>query len=337
MNPSNPLSLLCVVEDPEFNPSRRLRIFQHLTAMRESGLAVEVMHHPKGAGEWREVLQKARGVDAVLWQKILMSQWNVLRLRMASKRLLFDLDDAVWMGMRNHVPYVSGKQARRFSFLVRFLDGAICGSPVLEAKVRSTKPGLRTALVPTSVPELPLKDHRAGGNPPVIVWVGMGANVAQVEAIEGELLSARAGHPFLLRIVSNRRPNFREFRDWEFVEWSEQAEYEAIRSADLGIMPLVDDGFTRGKCAYKALQYMACGLPVVASDVGVNREWIEKTGAGLVVKPGGWPPAIGSLLSNRELRGETGHRGWQTVRERFTHDKVGRMLVDSLGELIATR
>jgi glycosyltransferase involved in cell wall biosynthesis len=101
-------------------------------------------------------------------------------------------------------------------------------------------------------------------------------------------------------------------------------------------MPLMDDGFTRGKCAYKALQYMACGLPVVASDVGVNRAWIKETGSGLVVKPGGWVSALVQLLSDPALRTKMGESGWKTVQERFIHEKVGAQLAVSLRELMTT-
>jgi glycosyltransferase involved in cell wall biosynthesis len=137
--------------------------------------------------------------------------------------------------------------------------------------------------------------------------------------------------------VSNRPPKFGRFSSWEFIEWSKKAEYDAIALADLGIMPLVDDGFTRGKCAYKALQYMACSLPVVASDVGVNREWIECSGSGIVVQPGGWSAALIQLLSDPLLRVSMGKSGWETVQKRFTHEKIGCQLALTLGELIATR
>jgi len=336
------LSLLCVVEDPAISPSSRLRIFQNLDALKAAGISVEVMLQPKRGESWGELMRKARTVDAVLWQKVLISQWNVLRLRLVAKRLLFDLDDAVWMGKKDHVPYVSGKQARRFGFLMRFLDGALYGSPYLEQKIRSIAPNLKTRLIPTSVPKLPslsstgFKLERSSEQVPVVVWVGMGPNVAQVEAIEAELLAAYTEHPFLLRIVSNRPPKFQQFISWEFIEWNEKAEYDGISRSDLGIMPLVDDGFTRGKCAYKALQYMACGLPVVASDVGVNRAWIEETGSGFVVKPSGWASALVQLLSDPTLRTKMGESAWKTVQERFTHEKVSTQLAVSLRELITT-
>lgn len=332
-----PLTLLCVVEDPAISPSSRLRIFQHLDALKAAGISVEVMLQPKRGESWSSLLQKAGTVDAVLWQKVLISQWNVLRLRRASKRLLFDIDDAIWMGKKNHVPYVSGKQARRFGFFIRFVDGAICGSPVLEEKVVSIASKAVTCMIPTSVPSLKPRTSNAKNTPPVVIWVGMGPNVAQVEAIEEELLAAHTIHPFLLRIVSNRPPKFGRFSSCEFIEWSRKAEYDAISSADLGIMPLVDDGFTRGKCAYKALQYMACSLPVVASDVGVNREWIENTGSGIVVKTGEWASSITRLLSDPALRATMGELGWKTIQQRFTHEKVGPQLGNFLRELISTR
>lgn len=331
------LSLLCVVEDPAISPSSRLRIFKHLEAVKAAGISVEVITQPKRGESWRPLLRKARIVDAVLWQKALISQWNVLRLRSAAKRLIFDIDDAVWMGKKNHVPYVSGKQARRFGFFMRFLDGAICGSPYLEQKIKSIAPKLATRLIPTSVPWFSFRDHRQTKAIPTVVWVGMGPNVPQVEAIEEELTVAHHATPFLLRIVSNRPPKFASFSSWEFLEWNEKAEYESIASADLGIMPLVDDGFTRGKCAYKALQYMACGLPVVASDVGVNRDWIENTGSGIVVKSGEWASSMTRLLSDPTLRATMGELGWKTIQQHFTHEKVGPQLGTVLRELIATR
>jgi glycosyltransferase involved in cell wall biosynthesis len=331
------LSLLCVIEDPVISPSSRLRILNHLATLNAEGVRTEVLLQPKSSQEWKALLRRARDYDAVLWQKVLMSQWKVLQLKLASRCLLLDLDDAVWMGKKNHVPYRSGKQARRFWFFVRCLDGALCGSPVLEEKIHRIKPDLPTTLLPTSVPSRALKPAIPSARLPVIVWVGMGPNVAQVEAIEAGLTAAYVRNPFLLRVVSNRPPVFREFSSWEFMEWSEASEYAVIDSADLGIMPLVDDGFTRGKCAYKALQYMACGLPVVASDVGVNRQWIEEAGGGFVVTPEGWGEALSKLLADPDLRNRMGKRGWEKIQERFSHQKVGEQFVAAVRKFIPRR
>ena len=80
---------------------------------------------------------------------------------------------------------------------------------------------------------------------------------------------------------------------------------------------------------------MACGLPVVASDVGVNREWIRDTGAGLVVTSGGWVAALGELLSSSSKRGAMGRAGWELVRERFSDVMVGHQLWVTLRQMIS--
>lgn len=334
---SSSLSLLCAVEDPSISPSSRLRIYNHLSELNKSGIKAEVVLQPKNSEEWKSLLRQAGHYDALLWQKALISQWNVLRLRLATKCLLYDLDDAVWMGKKHHIPYRSGKQARRFWFFARNLDGVLCGSPILQQKIHSIVPNIRTRILPTSVPSLPFIKRNVSGNLPVVVWVGMGPNVSQLEFIEDELNATHAISPYVLRVISNRPPNFNGFKSWEFVEWKENSEYDLISSGDLGIMPLVDDGFTRGKCAYKALQYMACGMPVVASDVGVNREWISDTGAGMVVSRGGWADALGILLSEPSRRIAMGRRGWEVVQQRFTNQCVAQDMSRALRELISIR
>lgn len=330
-----PLSLLCVVEDPAVSPSSRLRILKHLDALRAEGIEPEVIIQPgaKDRAGWRELFLRASAFDAVLWQKALMSPWRAFRLKRAGRKLLYDIDDAVWMGKRNHVPYRSGKQARRFWCLAKLIDGALCGSPVLEGKIREVSRRVMTRQIPTSVPRVSGNPERVNGIP-VVVWVGMGPNVAQVEAIETELAAAHGARPFLLRIVSDRPPVFGTFSSWEFIPWSAEAEYVSISSADLGIMPLVDDGFTRGKCAYKALQYMACGLPVIASDVGVNREWIAGTGSGCVVSPGNWAGALVGMLADPAGRTRFGEAGREAVRERFSDEVIGRRFAVAVREMI---
>jgi len=82
---------------------------------------------------------------------------------------------------------------------------------------------------------------------------------------------------------------------------------------------------------------MSCGLPVVASDVGVNREWIQQSGAGLVVPSGSWADALSELLADPEGRSGMGRRGWQSVQDRFSHERVSSQLAASLRQQITFR
>ena len=94
------------------------------------------------------------------------------------------------------------------------------------------------------------------------------------------------------------------------MDWSESSEVEAIRSFSVGIMPLEEDPWTRGKCGYKLIQYMACGLPVVASPVGVNCEIVEHGRNGyLAANEVEWLRALGQLRSEPQLSEEFGRVG----------------------------
>lgn len=101
------------------------------------------------------------------------------------------------------------------------------------------------------------------------------------------------------------------------IPWSEDSEAEQIRSFDVGIMPLPDDLWERGKCGYKLIQYMACGLPVIASPVGVNRQIVEQGETGFLASTeSDWCNALIALIDNLELALQLGRSG----RERVAKD-----------------
>lgn len=106
--------------------------------------------------------------------------------------------------------------------------------------------------------------------------------------------------------------------DIETPKWSEKDENELIRSFDVGIMPLPDEPWERGKCGYKLIQYMACGLPVVASPVGVNHQIVENGKTGFLANSDGWESALMWLCDNREKAVLMGRAGRKKVEENYS-------------------
>ena len=105
----------------------------------------------------------------------------------------------------------------------------------------------------------------------------------------------------------------------EIIPWTEESEVELIQSMDIGVMPLPDNPWTRGKCGYKLIQYMACGLPVVASSVGVNCDIVENGINGFLVdNDDDWQKAIEKLLNDPNLRREMGMAGRKKIEEQFS-------------------
>jgi len=119
--------------------------------------------------------------------------------------------------------------------------------------------------------------------------------------------------------------------DVEVAPWSEETEVEQICKMDIGIMPLSDGPWEKGKCGYKLIQYMACGVPVIASSVGVNAEIVNASESGLLADDDeGWSEALGMLLDSEQKRSTFGAQGRKAVMSTYSLDVQGASLRDAL-------
>jgi glycosyltransferase involved in cell wall biosynthesis len=293
-----------------------------------------VEEYPNSLREWMRVAPRLRGADILVVQKRLPSLIEGRILRWLMKRLVFDFDDSVWLRNREGDAKPSNKLKRRFAHFMKRVDLAICGNPILESRVRATCPATRTMIIPSGVPAPDAEAPKRTNSPLRVGWVGTAINLPYLGAIEQALIETHARVPFELVVICSEPPKFATFRNFRFVPWSEKTEYEEIAVFDAGIMPLADNEHSRGKCAYKALQYMRCGVPVIASDVGINREWIAGTGAGLVVTGDGWVDALTSVLSDAAIRERMGASGLAAIRGGFRHEDVARQYVEAFRELL---
>ena len=122
------------------------------------------------------------------------------------------------------------------------------------------------------------------------------------------------------------------------VAWTEADEVAAISSFDIGIMPLADEPFERGKCGYKLIQYMACGLPVVASPVGVNNQIVEHGVNGFLAEtPEQWWQALRTLLADAGLRQRMGQAGRKMVEQQYCLQVTGPRVVSLLKEVAGAK
>jgi glycosyltransferase involved in cell wall biosynthesis len=315
-------------------PSTRVRILNLLPYFHAAGFGTAVEEYPNSLREWMRVGPRLRDADVLVVQKRLPSLLEGALLRWRMKRLVFDFDDSVWLRNREGDAKPSKKLLRRFAHFMKRVDLAICGNPILESRVRGTAPATRTMIIPSSVPAPEAEMPKRANSPLRVGWVGTGINLPYLVGIEQALIEAHARVPFELVVICNKPPPFEKFRHVRFVPWSEKTEYEEIAGFDVGIMPLADNEHSRGKCAYKALQYMRCGVPVVASDVGINHDWIRGNGAGIVVKEDGWRDALVSVLSDAAMRRQMGASGVSAIRGGFRHEDVARQYVEAFRDLL---
>lgn len=165
-------------------------------------------------------------------------------------------------------------------------------------------------VVPTSVELPPKTDVYRSPHWRTVVWIGQPENLQYLELIRPALRVLVQRYPDLrLRVVCS------EFPDWpeiplERVPWSEEVEEWALRSAEIGIMPLTDDDGSRGECGFKLLQYMSHGLPCVASSIGANPEILLHGIHGFLVEDeSSWVSALATLLENPAQAAIMGEQG----------------------------
>ena len=153
---------------------------------------------------------------------------------------------------------------------------------------------------------------------PVIGWIGSPSTWEYVRPILPVIADiCRQGRARFLAVGAGHSARADAFEGMELREWAKDREIDDVQSMDIGIMPLPDEPWAHGKCGYKLIQYMACGLPVVASSVGVNTAIVSGGEDGLLVDADSdWRPALDFLIGNPEIRARFGVHG----RTRILHD-----------------
>jgi glycosyltransferase involved in cell wall biosynthesis len=167
----------------------------------------------------------------------------------------------------------------------------------------------------------------------VLGWVGHSDNLPYLERLDGVLGEIARRRPDTRLVVVADRPPRLAGIEVEFRRWRLEDEVSCFGGIGVGLMPLDDGPWTRGKCAFKALQYMALGIPTVASPVGMNREVIRDGETGLLpADEQAWVAALERLLAEPAFAARIGAAGRRTVEQRYALDVVSRRLVEILRE-----
>ena len=330
--------------------STRQRFLQYLPALRAA--RIEVDHHPLldddyvahlGTGEpypsWRiarayaqrfNELRGSRNCD-VFWVYVELFPYIPATLELLTtigKPIVYDFDDAffhVYDQSRN--PMLRSLLARKHGSLLRRAAGCACGNAYLldYAKRFCSNSFLLPTVVDTEV-YFPVQRR----SPQVTIgWIGSPSTWPNVRPLLPLLEELVRSHELRFRVVGAGRSAEQDlFPGMELIEWSEVNEVADVQAMDIGIMPLVDLPFERGKSGYKLVQYMACGLPVVASPVGVNSEIVTEGENGFLASGvAEWRSAITCLIQDPELRRRLGQSGRERVETSYSLESRAPTLI----------
>jgi glycosyltransferase involved in cell wall biosynthesis len=236
------------------------------------------------------------------------------------KRVIFDIDDALHIEDRKSARVIPRllRDRGKFSRMAPLYDAVICGNDYLAEFYSGW---CRTVHVVPTVVDAP-RYSKVGTIPSEIVrigWVGTPLNRHHLEVVRGALVQLAQERKFELVIVGLNEPLDWDVAGIRYLKWELEEELNYFAQFDIGVMPLTDSAFARGKCAFKLIQYMAAGLPVVASPVGMNSSVVDNGRNGFLSSTEAeWESALRRLIDDPALRKQMGENGRNLVRSSYS-------------------
>ncbi len=238
--------------------------------------------------------------------------------------MVFDFDDAIFVSYRSpsngYLSYL--KFASKTKTICRLASHVMVGNPYLAEYARQVNDNV--TVIPTTIdtdryqllPRGPRNESHSG--PPVIGWTGSHSTVPHLDTLREALKELAQTEKFQLRVIGTPVYECPPL-DVEVRMWHAETEVTDLDGVDIGIMPLPEDKWSKGKCGLKALQFMALGIPVICSPVGVNSQIIQDGVNGLLAaSKAEWIEKLTRLLRSPELRQRLGEAGRATLREKYS-------------------
>lgn len=326
------MAKILVLSKGEDSASTRYRALQFFGRLNASGHTVSHMRLSGGTTNVLRALTAARKADLVLVLRKTLPLPMLWLLRRAARRMIFDFDDAIFC---NTDGSPSQTRMSRFAKMVRCCDHVTAGNGFLAATAARFNQAV--SLIPTCVD---ISRYHVGMDQPGdcfdLVWIGSSSTRKYLETAIPVLRAATQQIPNLrLKIIADfdlDAPGFPTLP----VRWQADSEATDLASSHVGIAPMRDDDWSRGKCALKVLQYMAAGLPVVSSSAGVNAEAVINGETGFLVENNvEWVKALTLLAGDPARRRQMGMAGRQRVVEHYSIDVVYAKLLAVIENTLA--
>ena len=351
------------------SPGQRFRLEQWEPLLRERG--VEITYAPFENDELHSVLYQTGKMPQKLAQvmKAFARRWAsinsasdydlcyifreaallgppIFERLLAKKRIpvVFDFDDAIFVSYRSpsngYLSYL--KFAGKAKTICRISSHVMAGNPYLAEY--ASQYNQNVTVIPTTIDteKYPaLNRSNSSSAVPVIGWTGSFSTVQHLDTLRGALRKlARTDH-FRLRVIGTPQYELKGV-EVEAMPWRSETEIDDLQPIDIGIMPLPDDAWSKGKCGLKALQFMALGIPVVCSPIGVNTVIVQDGENGFIAATEEeWIQKLRQLLQSAQLRNRLGQSGRAAVAQTYSARaqaprvyEIFRGLVNHAAELV---
>jgi glycosyltransferase involved in cell wall biosynthesis len=313
----------------------RYRVLQYIPYLESKGVEAEVSLYPRTLKENFQFFNNLSRYDIVFLQRKRFNQPRLALLRRKAKRIVYDFDDSVMYRNSKAKDPISSTRRRRFVLMVKNSDFVIAGNDFLRNQVLPFNPNVE--VIPTAINQerYHLKTYPVEQERVTLGWIGDHGSIHYLEKMKPifERIGERYPHA-QLKIVCDT------FFDCERVRvikknWSSEEEVADLQGFDIGLMPLVDDPWSWGKCGLKIIQYQGVGVPVVCTPVGINKELVEDGANGFwAMTPEEWEEKLSLLIENPSLRERMGREGRKRVMRDYTYEACAPRLFSILTRMM---
>jgi len=236
------------------------------------------------------------------------------------KKIIYDFDDAIWVPVMSEYNKAAAwiKNFGKVARICRWSYKVSVGNQYLGEYAKKNNP--RVVLIPTVVDtdagHNKLQDHQTAR--PNIGWTGTFSTLPYLDIVLPVLNELQETNDFTFIVIADKDPRL-PLKNYRFIKWSRETEADDLLNFHIGLMPLYNDEISKGKCGFKAIQYMSLGIPAVVSPVGVNAEIVDDGVNGFVCEEEEeWKKRLIQLLTNADARKQMGLAAQKKIEEKYS-------------------
>lgn len=248
-------------------------------------------------------------------------EWVISKI--LRKNIIYDFDDAIWLPFKSETNWLSNKLkwTHKVGNICKWSHGVICGNEYLANYARRYNDNVFVipTVVDTEKGHNRQKDFQLCQKSNITIgWTGSHSTNQYLDIVLPVLINLQKKYTVKYVFISGKKMELKGL-DYEFILWTEETEVQDLLKMDIGIMPLTDDEWAKGKCGFKAIQYLSLGIPAVVTPVGVNSEIVieEETGF-LADSLTDWENSLEKLITDDKLRKKMGEKGRQHIIKNYS-------------------